>query len=379
MSGRPLFLVSALTLASSGALAEMAVNLPPPATGIARQIYDLHTLVLWICCGIFVVVFVPMFYALWRHRKAAGHAAADFHDNKRLEILWTVVPVLILIGMAWPATRLILAMKNVGDSDLTIKVTGHQWQWEYEYLDNGLRLISKLATPRAEIDSGRPQSAHYLLEVDRPLVVPTGSKVRLVVTSTDVIHSWWVPALGVKQDAIPGFIKETWFRVEKPGIYRGQCAELCGVGHAFMPVVVEAMTPDQFAAWKTAQMARVETTRTAAQAEAGKVFSLAELKTQGEQVYTANCVVCHQPTGLGIPGAFPALDGSAIVNGPKAAHMERVFNGKPGTAMPAFGKLKLLSDRDIAAVITFERNSWHNRVAAPDNIVQPAEIAALPH
>jgi len=367
----------ALILAASGALAEMAINLPPPATGIARDIYDLHTLVLWICFGIFVVVFLPMFYALWRHRKAAGHAAAGFRDNTRLEVLWTVVPVLILIGMAWPATQLILDMKNVGDSDMTVKVTGHQWRWEYEYLDDGLRLVSNMSTPRAEIDSGRPQSAHYLLEVDQPLVVPTGSKVRLVLTATDVIHSWWVPALGVKQDAIPGFIKEAWFRVDKPGTYRGQCAELCGMGHGFMPIVVEAVTPEQFAAWKAGQMAGVATTRATAQAAIGKVFSIAELMARGEQVYNANCAVCHQSTGLGIPGAFPAMDGSAIVNGPKLAHIDRVFNGKPGTSMQAFGKL--LPDQDIAAVITYERNSWHNRVAAPDNIVQPAEIAALRH
>jgi cytochrome c oxidase subunit 2 len=351
------------------------LNLPPPATDVAQRIYDLHTLALWVCGAIFLVVFLPMFYALWRHRKAAGREAATFHDNRRLEVAWTVVPVLILVGLAWPATRLILAMKNVGDSDLTIKVTGHQWKWEYEYLDQGPGFFSNLATSRAEIDSGRPLSAHYLLEVDRPLVVPTGRKIRLVVTSTDVIHSWWVPAFGVKQDAIPGFIKEAWFQVEAPGTYRGQCAELCGVGHGFMPIVVEAVPPEQFAAWKSGQLASLAAARAEAKTAAATALSLDDLKSRGEQVYNTNCVPCHQANGLGVPGAFPALDGSAIVNGPKAAHLNRVFNGKPGTPMPAFGSQ--LSDLEIAAVITYERNSWHNKVAAPDNEVQPAEVAAL--
>jgi len=372
------FVAVAIVLAPGGALAELGFNLPPPATGIAREIYDLHTLVLWICVGIFAVVFLPMFYTLWRHRKAKGHVAASFRDNTRLEVLWTIVPALILVGMAWPATNLILAMKNVGDSDLTIKVTGRQWQWEYEYLDDGLRLVSTLATPRREIDGGNPRSAHYLLEVDRPLVVPTNRKVRLVVTATDVIHSWWIPAFGIKQDAIPGFIKEAWFRVEAPGTYRGQCVELCGIGHAFMPIVVEALPPEKFAAWKNEQMTATKNATAAAQTAANATLSLTELTTRGEQVYNANCAACHQPTGLGIPGAFPALDGSAIVTGPVAAHLDRIFNGKPGTAMTAFGKLKLLSDLDIAAVVTFERNSWHNHVTAPDNLVQPAEVAALP-
>jgi len=355
------------TLGALGAMAGLAINLPPPATGIATEIYELHTLVLWICAGIFVVVFVPMFYALWRHRKARGHVAAGFHGNTRLEVVWTVIPILILVGMAWPATRVVLAMKNVGGSDLTIKVTGRQWKWEYEYLDDGPRFVSNLATPREQIDNGQPKSDHYLLEVDKPLVVPTGRKVRLVFTATDVIHSWWVPAIGVKQDAIPGFIREAWFQVDQAGVFRGQCAELCGVGHAFMPIVVEAVPPERFAAWKTEQA-----TATAIAAAAGKEFSLAELKTRGEQVYTTNCAVCHQPTGVGIAGTFPPLDRSPVATGAKAAHLDRVFHGKPGTAMQAFGPQ--LSDLDIAAVITYERNSWHNQ--AGDQL-QPAEVAAL--
>jgi len=354
------------------ASADFAINLQPPATSIAREIYDLHTVILWICAAIFVVVFVPMFVAIARHRKSAGHPAAKFHDNTRLEIAWTVVPVLILIGMAWPATQTVLAMKDTSKADLTIKVTGHQWKWEYEYLggqsDDNIRFISTLATPQEQINNQAAKDDTYLLAVDRPLVVPTGKKIRLVLTSSDVIHAWWIPAFGVKQDAIPGFIRDSWFRVDAAGTYRGQCAELCGVGHGFMPIVVEAVPPERFAAWQQEQQAQ----RAGAAAEAGKTWALAELTALGEKVYSANCAVCHQPNGAGLPGTFPALDGSQLVKGPKAAHLARVFNGKPGTAMAPFGKQ--LSDSEIAAVITYERNSWNNKLG---DTVQPAEIAAL--
>jgi len=356
------------------ARADFAINLQPPVTSIAHDIYDLHSVILWICAGIFIVVFVPMFIAITRHRKSAGHSAATFHDHPPLEIAWTVIPVLILVGMAWPATRTVLAMKDTSAADLTIKVTGHQWKWEYEYLggpsDDNIRFISSLATPQAQINNQATKDATYLLAVDRPLVVPTGKKIRLVMTSSDVIHAWWVPAFGVKQDAIPGFIRDSWFRVDVPGTYRGQCAELCGVGHGFMPTVVEAVPQEQFAAWQQKQKAQLAATAT----NAGKTYALSELKALGEKVYSANCAVCHQPTGAGLPGTFPALNGSPLVNGAKTEHMNRVFNGKPGTAMAAFGKQ--LSDTDIAAVITYERNNWNNHVG---DLVQPAEIAALRH
>ena len=344
----------------------------PGVTQISRSIYDLHMVIFWICVAIFVVVFVPMGISLWRHRKAAGHQASRFHDNPRLEVVWTVAPVLILIGMAWPATNTVLAMKDTRSADLTIKVTGSQWKWEYEYLDDGIRFISQLATPKGAIDGAVAKGDHYLLEVDRPLVVPTGQKVRLVLTATDVIHAWWIPAFGVKQDAIPGFIRDTWFRVDEPGTYRGQCAELCGLGHGFMPVVVEALPPERYALWKNDQKAAAEAARVAAAADAERQFELAELVARGETVYQTYCAACHQTNGLGIPGAFPALAGSAIASGPIEVHLDRVFNGKAGTAMAGFAGQ--LSDLDLAAVVTYERNSWNNR--AGDSL-QPAQVAAL--
>ncbi len=347
--------------------AEFGLNLHAPATGLAQNIYDLHTLILWICCAIFVVVFVPMFFALIRHRKSKGHPAAKFHDNLAVEVVWTIIPVLILLGMAWPATSLVLSMKDTGKEDLTIKVTGHQWKWEYEYLGDDIRFMSNSSTPKEQIDGAQPKGENYLLEVDRPLVVPAGKKIRLVMTASDVIHAWWIPAFGVKQDAVPGFIRDTWFRADTPGTYRGQCAELCGVGHGFMPVVVEVVPEARFTAWKEEQKALLA----AATANAGKTYELAELKALGEKVYTANCAACHQANGAGIPGAFPALSGSAIVSGDRAGHIDIVLAGKPGTTMAAFGKQ--LSDLDLAAVITYERNSWDNKVG---DVVQPSDIAA---
>jgi cytochrome c oxidase subunit 2 len=353
---------------SPGAQAGYAINLPPPATPVAQQIYDLHTLVLWICAAIFVVVFVPMFWSILRHRRARGHPPAQFSGNTRLEIVWTVVPLLILAGMAWPAARTVVAMKDTSRPDLTIQATGHQWKWEYEYLGEGVRFFSSLATPREQIYEGHAKNDGYLLEVDRPLVVPTGRKVRLVLTSSDVIHAWWVPEFGVKQDAIPGFVRDSWFVAERPGTYRGQCAELCGVGHGYMPIVVEALPPGRFATWLEGEKTRLAAARDAPVRE----HTLAELVSRGEQVYKAHCVVCHGASGAGVPGAFPALDGSPIVRGPKQDHLRRVFEGKAGTAMAAFGSQ--LDDLDIAAVVSFERNSWGNRAG---DAVQPAEVAAL--
>lgn len=348
--------------------ADYALNLPPPATGIARQIYDLHTLILWICAAILVVVFVPMVIALVRHRRSAGHVAHLFHDNLRLEILWTVIPVLILVGMAYPATKTVIEMKDWSASDMTIKIVGRQWKWEYEYVDDDLRFISTLSTPRSEIDNVSAKNPNYLLEVDRPLVIPTGAKIKLILTASDVIHAWWIPAFGVKQDAVPGFIRETWFRVDEPGTYRGQCAELCGVGHGFMPIVVEAVSPERFESWKTEQRSQMAALKEASARE----YTMAELVGHGEKVYAANCAVCHQANGAGVPPAFPPLDGSKLVAGPAGDHLNRVFNGRSGTAMQAFGPQ--LSDFDIAAVVTFERNSWSNRIG---DVVQPAQVAAL--
>ena len=350
--------------------AEFGINLHAPASGLAQEIYDLHSLILWICVAIFVVVFIPMGIALVRHRKSVGHQAAGFHDNLKVEIIWTIVPVLILLGMAWPATKLVASMKDTSKSDLTIKVTGHQWKWEYEYLGEDIRFISNSSTPKEQIDGAQAKGENYLLEVDHPLVVPSGKKIRLVMTSSDVIHAWWVPAFGVKQDAVPGFIRDSWFQVDQPGTYRGQCAELCGVGHGFMPIVVDVVTPEKFVEWKQTQKAQL----VAAKANADKKYEMPELKELGEKVYTTNCVACHQPTGMGIPGAFPALNGSPVATGDIAMHIDTVLNGRPKTAMAPFGQI--LSDTDIAAVITYERNTWGNKTG---NMVQPADIAARRH
>jgi len=354
-------------LAAAPAYADYQLNLPLPKSGIAREIYDLHTLILVVCAVIFVVVFGAMFYALLKHRKSLGHAAHNFHENTLVEVIWTLIPFAILVGMAWPATRLIIAQKWTADPDLTIKVTGYQWKWNYEYLGEGVKFMSSLATPQDQIEGRAEKGEHYLREVDQPLVVPVGRKVRILATSMDVIHSWWVPELGVKQDAIPGFIRDTWFKADTPGIYRGQCAELCGRGHAYMPIVVEVKNESDYAAWLNDRKQKLA----AAGADLGKTFSKPELMARGEQVFTANCAACHGPEGKGVPGAFPALDGSKVVNGPVKDHLHRVMFGKEGTAMAAFGKQ--LSAADIAAVVTFERNSWSNRT---NDVIQPAAVVA---
>ncbi|HSC95743.1 MAG TPA: cytochrome c oxidase subunit II [Burkholderiales bacterium] len=342
-------------------------NLQPPQSIIAREIYDLHTLIMWIIVAIFVVVFGAMTWAIIKHRKAAGHQAEQFHENTTVEVVWTVIPFVILIGMAYPATKTVLAMKDTSSPDVTIKATGYQWKWGYDYLQEGISFYSTLATPRAQIEGGEPKGTHYLLEVDNPVVVPVGKKVRIITTANDVIHAWWVPALGIKQDAIPGFVRDTWFKADNPGTYRGQCAELCGKDHGFMPIVVEAVTPEKYAAWVADQKKRMAATAV----DPGKQWTLEELKAHGAKVYASNCVACHQATGMGMPKVFPALSGSKVVNGPKEAQVQLVLNGRAGTAMAPF---KHLSDADIAAVITYTRNNWANQVG---DAVTPAEVKAL--
>lgn len=365
---RTLWALAVLILLPAPALSAWQLNLSAPKSEIARQVYDIHTLILWVCLGIFVVVFGAMFYSLWRHRKAAGHEAHHFHESPTVEIIWTVIPLLILAGMAWPATKTILAQKDTSGPDLTVKITGYQWKWEYDYLQEGVKYMSVLATPRDQINNKQDKGEHYLLEVDEPLVVPVGKKVRVLLTANDVIHAWWVPALGVKQDAIPGFIRDTWFRADEPGTYRGQCAELCGRDHAFMPIVVEVKSEADYQAWLADRKAKLAL----AAADVGKVFTLDELKARGEQVYAANCAACHQPDGKGIPGAFPAIDGSKVATGPKDAHILVALDGRPGTAMAAFGPQ--LNDADLAAVVTYQRNAWGNKAG---DAVQPAEVKAL--
>jgi cytochrome c oxidase subunit 2 len=358
----------ALGLTTNLAHAAYELNLQAPESPIADQIYHLHTLIMYVVLAIFVVVFSVMFYSIYAHRKSKGHQAAHFHENTTVEVIWTIIPFFILIGMAFPASKTILAMKDTSSPDMTIKVTGFQWKWEYDYLQEGIHFFSTLSTPRDQIENKAPKDAHYLLEVDHPLVVPTGKKIRMLVTADDVIHSWSVPAFGVKQDAIPGFIRDTWFKVEKPGIYRGQCSELCGKDHGFMPIVVDAKTPEDYAKWLADQKAKLA----AMVEDPNKVYTLDEMKSKGEKVFTAHCAACHQASGMGIPGAFPALNGSKIATGDKAAHINIVMNGKPGTAMAAFAAQ--LTDTEIAAVITYERNAWSNHTG---DVIQPSEIKAL--
>jgi cytochrome c oxidase subunit 2 len=357
----------ALALAASGpAFAAREWNLQTPVTPVARQMYDLHSFIFWICVVIFVAVFGVMFYSIFRHRRSVGHEAHPFHENTTVEVVWTVIPFLILLFMAFPATKTILAMKDTSAPDMTVKVTGYQWKWGYDYLQDGFGFYSNLATPLAQIENRAPKGENYLLEVDHPLVVPVDTKVRLLITASDVIHAWWVPAFGVKQDAIPGFVRDTWFKAEKTGVYRGQCAELCGKEHGFMPIVVEVKSKDDYAKWAAEQ----KKLAAAAGDDPARVWDPKDLVARGEKVYAANCVACHQANGKGVAGAFPALDGSKVATGPMAAQVGLVLSGKPNTAMAAF---RQLSDTDLAAVITYTRNSWGNKTG---DALQPADVKA---
>ncbi|GAB3242703.1 cytochrome c oxidase subunit II [Chitinimonas naiadis] len=351
-------------------LAEYQLNLQAPVTKVAREVYDLHSFLLYICGGIFLVVFGLMFYSIFKHRKSVGHKAANFHESTKVELIWTIIPVLILVGMAYPATKVVLEQKDTRGADMTIKVTGYQWKWGYDYLDEGISFHSRLKTPQEQYENfggEKPvRNADYLLEVDNPVVVPVGKRVRLLLTANDVIHSWWVPAFSVKQDAVPGFIRDSWFQAEKEGVYRGQCVELCGKDHGFMPIVVHVVSADKYKAWVDEQKKLMA----ANQDDPNKVWTLADLQARGQKVYDANCAVCHKPDGKG-QGAFPALDGSKIA-GDKAHkddHVRMVLDGKG--AMPAWAKT--LSDTEIAAVITYERNAWGNKTG---DLLQPADIKA---
>jgi cytochrome c oxidase subunit 2 len=359
-------LSAVLGAAPALALAEPAWNFQVPVTPIAQQQFDLHLYIFWICVVIFVGVFGVLFYSLLKHRKSVGHQAAQFHENTTVEIVWTVIPFLILVFMAYPATRTILAMKDTSAPDMTVKVTGYQWKWNYDYFEDGFGFYSTLTTPLAQIENREPKGEHYLLEVDHPLVVPVDTKVRVLITAGDVIHSWWVPAFGVKQDAIPGFVRDTWFKAEKVGIYRGQCAELCGKEHGFMPVVVEVKSKDDYAKWLGEQKKALA----AAADDPHKMWDQAPLVVRGEKVFNANCAACHQASGTGNPAAkIPALAGDPVVLGPAVAQIDTVLNGR--NAMPSW---KQLSDTDIAAAITYTRNSWGNKAA--EGLVQPAQVEA---
>jgi cytochrome c oxidase subunit II len=377
MNKKAIFSVGAvLSLVAGASQAAYDLNLRAPKTEIASQIYSLHMLIMYVCIAIFVLVFGIMFYSIYKHRKSVGHQAVQFHEHHLLEVVWTIIPALILIAMAVPATKTIFAMKDTTAADMTVKVTGQQWKWEYDYIDKGVKFISTLATTQDQIDNKAEKSENYLLEVDNPMVVPVGKKVRVLITATDVIHAFWVPAFGVKQDAIPGFIKEVWFKVEEPGTYRGQCAELCGKAHGFMPIVVEAVSQENYDKFITTKLADASKVNESA----GKEWTKEDLMAQGKTVYEKNCAVCHQASGAGLPPAFPALVGSKVVTGAifgadgkytKDSQMDRLLNGKG--VMPAWKAQ--LNDVDIAAAMTYTRNSWGNAAAA-DAVVQPAQVKA---
>jgi cytochrome c oxidase subunit II len=365
----PALLITAL--ASGAARADREWNLPPPVSPIAHEIFELHAIIFWICVVIFFVVFGAMGYSIYAHRKSKGHVAEQFHENTTVEIIWTVIPFIILVLMAWPATKTVLSMKDASAADLTVKITGSQWKWNYDYLNDGFGYFSELATPYAQIQNREKKNEHYLLEVDRPLVVPVNKKIRLLITSSDVIHAWYLPAAGVQQDAIPGFVRDDWMKFDTTGTYRGQCAKICGKEHGFMPIVVEVKSEQDYAAWVGDQKKQLAS----AADDVNKTWDIKDLTARGEKVYTANCGACHQANGKGLPPAFPPLDGSKVATGPKLAHISTVLNGvtrdgKP-TAMVAWKGT--LSDVDIASVVTYERNSWGNHTG---EAIQPAEVTS---
>ena len=351
------------------------LNLHEGVTQIASDINDLHTLLLVICTVIFIGVFGVMFYSILRHRKSKGAVPAKFHENVGVEIAWTVIPFLIIIAMAVPATRAVVAMKDTSSADLTVLVTGYQWKWGYEYLDGpaqGVSFLANLSTPREQIVGDAPKSDTYLVETDRHMVVPVDKKVRVVLTANDVIHSWMVPHFGVKQDAMPGVLRDTWFRATETGIFRGQCAELCGKDHAFMPIVVEVMEQADYEAWAAEQQQALQ----ASADDPTKTYELEELMARGEKVYAATCIACHQANGQGMPPTFPALvNNEAFVLAPMQNQVEIILNGRPGTAMAPFRDL--LNDVEIAAVTTYTRHAWGHKGQGPDPIVQPSDVTAL--
>jgi cytochrome c oxidase subunit II len=380
---RPALTLAALLLPAT-AQADYSWNFPPPVTPIARDTLNIHNEFMLIITGIFVVVFAIMTYSMIKHRKSVGHQPAKFTGpTGRLQWIWALVPFAILlfidfVVMGIPAFHAVIEMEDTKTkADMVLKVTGMQWKWQYEYPESGVKFISNMSTPRDQIANKEAKGEHYLLEVDNEVVLPVDKKVRVLLTATDVIHTWWVPQFGVKRDAVPGFLREVWVKIEKPGVYRGQCAELCGKDHGFMPVVVRAVPEPEYVAWVEQKKAEQE----AATAGSDKTWSKDELLAKGKDVYEKQCAVCHQPDGKGMPPAFPALSGSKIVLGPllspegkviKDSHVDRVLNGKDGSAMQAFKGT--LNDVELAAVITYERNALGN---SKGDLIQPAQIKAL--
>ncbi len=360
-----------MVLGQGAAHADYTLNLMKGVTQLSNDVYGLHMWVLWICTIAGIAVFGVMFYSIYHHRKSVGHKAEQFHHNTTVEIVWSVIPAAILVAMAVPATKLMIEMDDIQEAEMSIKVTGWQWKWEYEYLDNGIHFFSSLdeaSNQARQIDSGiNPRDVpHYLLNVDKPLVVPVNTKIRFLFTAADVIHSWWVPDLGWKKDTVPGFINEAWTKVEKAGTYRGQCAELCGRDHGFMPIVVIAMEKEDYSVWVEEQKGLALAEANAAERE----WEADALIAKGETVYANNCASCHMADGAGMAGTFPAITGSALVIGDMNAQVDLMMNGKG--MMPAFGQM--LSAVDFAAVSTFIRNGLGNEVG---DSIQPSAIQAV--
>lgn len=366
-----LFLAVALSLGAAAAWADYHVNIPVGPTETSRMIYGFHMYAIWVCVGIGVVVFGVMFYSIINHRKSKNPVPASFHENTKLEIIWTVIPVLILISLAVPATKALIKIEDTSGSDMTIKVTGYQWKWHYEYPEEGIKFFSSLdeeSNRARQMNSGMdPEKVpNYLLNVDHPLVVPINKKIRFMITAADVLHAWWVPAFGWKKDAIPGYITAAWATIEKPGLYRGQCAELCGRDHGYMPIVVKAVTQEEYDAW----VAQWKQSRGAA--EGGGSWGLEQAMSMGKSAYNTHCVSCHQADGSGIQGTFPALADSPVATGDIDQLLAVVLEGKG--MMPAFGQDENISDESLAAVITYVRNAFGNE---SEDVVRPEAIAEL--
>lgn len=365
-----LILVISACLLATKASALPAFNMPYGVSPISHQIYHLHMACFWVCCVIGAGVFGVLIYSLIKFRKSKGAKASHFHEHLGIEIIWTTIPFLILVALAIPATIILQNIHNTDESKLTIKVTGYQWKWRYEYLDQGVSFFSNLSTPLEQINGLAPKGKWFLIEVDKPMVVPVNTKVKLLITADDVIHSWWVPELGVKQDAIPGYINENWIYVTKEGTYRGQCGELCGINHGFMPIVVQAVSQEDFNKWVIENQIK-------SKPQPLKTMTEEELLKLGKQHYEISCGMCHQNNGEGLPPSFPPLKHSRIVTGPATADIGFVLAGVPGTAMQAFGEQ--LDDTTIAAIVTYTRKAWGNDEINAKNkypvVVQPQDVA----
>ena len=364
-------LLSLLLLLPFSAIAEWGLNMTQGVTPISKEIYDMHMLTLWVVTIIGVFVFGVMFWSIFHHRKSKGAKAAKFSHSTTVEIIWTIVPTIIIISLAVPATGLLIRMDDTSEAKITIKATGIQWKWKYDYLDEDITLYSSLDAKSQEVaqrDSGQNPMEHenYLLDVDEPLVVPVNTKLRILTTAEDVIHAWWVPELGWKRDAIPGFINDNWAIIEEPGTYRGNCTEICGKGHGYMPIVVKAVSMEEYEAWVDDRKAL----KLAALESQNKTLTMDESMAEGEKVYKKQCLMCHQANGEGVPGAFPALAGSeiALKKENTLEHLYRIIYGK--NFMPKFGDQ--LTDLEIAAVTTYERNAWGNNTG---DLIQPKEVA----